>query len=262
MTTQILDNQIIETPYEIVQLGTLQTTGPQDVINRGIELAAYLADFINDRKLYTVINNRKHVNIEGWSALGALIGVLPREVENLTRLDPDTGDWSATVELIRASDGMVIGRASASCGSDEPRWASKPRSQQRSMSITRATSKAYRLGFSWVMKLAGYDPTPLEELETNGTNHSTKPNPNTNPVTLKILNALGIDPVEDPKAALGAASKVTNRDGVPYTDIPSETLSRMHRSIKKALKQTSDPGEVIALQRKLEASQIILDSRL
>ena len=32
------------------------------------------------------------------------------------------------------------------------------------MAVTRATGKAYRLGFSWIIKLAGYEATPAEEI--------------------------------------------------------------------------------------------------
>jgi ABC-type proline/glycine betaine transport system substrate-binding protein len=32
------------------------------------------------------------------------------------------------------------------------------------MAITRATGKAYRLGLSWIVTLAGYQPTPAEEM--------------------------------------------------------------------------------------------------
>ena len=32
------------------------------------------------------------------------------------------------------------------------------------MAITRATGKAFRLSFSWIMKLAGFQPTPAEEM--------------------------------------------------------------------------------------------------
>ena len=35
---------------------------------------------------------------------------------------------------------------------------------RRSMAQTRATGKACRLAFSWIMALAGYEPTPAEEL--------------------------------------------------------------------------------------------------
>jgi len=32
------------------------------------------------------------------------------------------------------------------------------------MAITRATGKAFRLSLSWIMQLAGFDPTPAEEI--------------------------------------------------------------------------------------------------
>jgi hypothetical protein len=32
------------------------------------------------------------------------------------------------------------------------------------MAVTRATGKAYRLAFSWIMNLAGYEVTPAEEM--------------------------------------------------------------------------------------------------
>src|SRR6185369_9979458 len=71
----------------------------------------------------------------------------------------------ATVELIRLSDGMVIGRGSALCGSkgDRP-WDSRPEPARRSMAVTRATSRAFRQQYSWIMALAGYEPTPADEM--------------------------------------------------------------------------------------------------
>ena len=50
------------------------------------------------------------------------------------------------------------------CGTDEKTWASRARYARRSMALTRATAKASRLAFSWVMVLAGYEPTPSEEI--------------------------------------------------------------------------------------------------
>jgi len=79
-------------------------------------------------------------------------------------VEHDDGSYEATVELIRASDGAVIGRGSAICGMDESTWASRPRYARRSMAITRATGKAFRLGYSWIITLAGYAPTPAEEM--------------------------------------------------------------------------------------------------
>ena len=57
------------------------------------------------------------------------------------------------------------------CGSDDeldrygkPVWSTRPRYARRSMAQTRATGKACRLAFSWIMALAGYEPTPAEEM--------------------------------------------------------------------------------------------------
>jgi len=77
----------------------------------------------------------------------------------------EDGTYEATVSLIRVNDGAVIGRGSAICGMDEDTWATRPNYARRSMAITRATGKAYRLGFSWIMTLAGYEPTPAEEMD-------------------------------------------------------------------------------------------------
>ena len=47
---------------------------------------------------------------------------------------------------------------------DEPTWKGRPDYARRSMAATRATSKVCRLAFSWVMVLAGFQPTPAEEI--------------------------------------------------------------------------------------------------
>jgi len=156
------DNKALEVvEAEFVQLGTVRTSGPADVITQATGIATQLAAIVNSRKLYTVIRGKKHVRVEGWTTLGAMLGVLPREV-GVARLDD--GGYEAVVELVRASDGAVIGRGSALCGMDEPTWAQRPEYARRSMAVTRATGKAYRLGFSWIMTLAGYSPTPAEEM--------------------------------------------------------------------------------------------------
>jgi len=48
---------------------------------------------------------------------------------------------------------------------NEPNWSDKPLAQVASMAGTRAASKALRIGLSWVVVLAGYNPTPAEEFE-------------------------------------------------------------------------------------------------
>lgn len=137
----------------------LELYGKQEVIINACSIASTLSNIIRQQRLITSIKGKEYVNVEGWTTLGAMLGVIPREVAT-TEQD---GIYTSIVELVRISDGAVIGRASAECGEEEP-WASRPRYARRSMAQTRATGKACRLAFSWIMKLAGYEPTPAEEM--------------------------------------------------------------------------------------------------
>lgn len=144
---------------ESVRLGTLEIA-PTGVIARATLIATELAALVNARKLYVPISGKKYVRVEGWSTLGAMLGVTPREVSTTMHED---GTFEAMVEIVR-SDGQVVGRGSAICGMDEPTWSKRPAYARRSMAITRATGKAFRLAYSWIMTLAGYEATPAEEV--------------------------------------------------------------------------------------------------
>jgi hypothetical protein len=157
----MMSDQTALVPTEHVQLGTI-TLAPEQVVETATRIATALKKVVDDRKLFTSIQGKQYVQVEGWSTLGAMLGVLPKELDT-KRLDD--GGYEAKVELIRTSDGIVIGGASAICGMDEPRWAKMPEYARRSMAVTRATGKAYRLGFAWIMRLAGYSATPAEEMD-------------------------------------------------------------------------------------------------
>ena len=155
-----MSDQAIEVREE-VRLGGLQVRGPHDVISQASSIASELMQIVEERKLYSIISGKKFPRVEAWTTMGAMLGITPREVETIKHED---GTFEAIVELIRNSDGFVVGRGSAICGMDEKTWKSRPAFARRSMSITRATGKAFRLSFSWIMTLAGYEPTPAEEM--------------------------------------------------------------------------------------------------
>lgn len=142
-----------------VMLGAIPTK-PQDVISRASDIATELAKIVDKRKLFKNISGRKYVQVEGWNTLGAMLGVLPveREVHKIEN------GYEAFVDLIRTSDGMKVGGASAICTVEERNWSNRDEYAVRSMATTRATGKAFRLGFSWIMQLAGYEATPAEEM--------------------------------------------------------------------------------------------------
>lgn len=143
-----------------VALGTLQAATPGALVAGATELATELARIIDRQRLSTVIQGRRHVNVEGWTTLGVMLGVTAREVQTV---ELESGVYVAVVELVRMCDGACISRASAECGDEKP-WNTRPKYARRSMAQTRATGKACRLAFSWIMSLAGYEVTPAEEM--------------------------------------------------------------------------------------------------
>lgn len=159
---------------DMVLLGSMVTHYNQ-VLAIGHQVAKPLADFIEREELYKYINGKKHVLVDAWTTCGAMLGVVARETEVREILrDDGTVDYWAYVDLVRASDGGVVGGASSIVGSDESEWQKKPRYARRSMAVTRATGKAFRLGYSWIMRLAGYEPTVAEEMTGLGASGSAR----------------------------------------------------------------------------------------
>jgi hypothetical protein len=151
-----------------VALGTLQAATPAALVEQASAMATALAGVIEKQGLYTTLDGKRYVKVEGYTTLGVMLGVLPREVS----VTEEWGVYTATVELVRMSDGAVLARASAECGDPDevdrygkPTWASRPRYARRSMALTRATGKAGRMAFSWIMAMSGYSTTPAEEME-------------------------------------------------------------------------------------------------
>jgi hypothetical protein len=101
---------------------------------------------------------------EGWATLMGLLNVDPI-VEYCRRLDrPDEVAYEAKVSLMK--NGRVISSAETIASDKEK--ASWSRSEQgiKSMAQTRAFGKACRLKYSWIVVMAGYVPTPAEEMDT------------------------------------------------------------------------------------------------
>lgn len=160
-------------PTQAVQMGTLRADSPQAIIEAATAIATPLAELIHSRGLAKRISGRDYVVCEGWTTLAVMLGVTPHEVGVVEQ----DGVYTATVELRTMSDGKSIARASAECGADDEVWGKRARYARRSMALTRATGKACRMAFSWIMILAGYAATPAEEMEEVEYSPVTQRNP-------------------------------------------------------------------------------------
>lgn len=107
---------------------------------------------------------KEHVFIEGWSTIARVNNEQPHtKVEQIIK----NGDE----EIIHAKgwltslDGKTVSEADGYCSTEEQNWKGKPFYARASMAQTRALGKAMRLRHSWVMVMAGFSPTPAEEMD-------------------------------------------------------------------------------------------------
>lgn len=168
MSTEIVDGTAVEehgtalVPAPAAPPPSLfGTDDPAEVVQRATGVANALAAVIEQKQLYTTVQGKSHVHVEGWQLLGSMLGV----TAVCTHTETVDGGFKATVEA-RAADGRVVGRADALCTKHEKRgpWKNADDYARLSMAQTRATSKALKGPLGFVISLAGYATTPAEEM--------------------------------------------------------------------------------------------------
>jgi hypothetical protein len=131
-------------------------------------LANDLARFIRENKLFHNIQGKEYVNVEGWQYAGSRLGILP-VVDELSLVKDGSDEteikYQARVNLLDLRTGQTVGSGFAICSNKE---SSKRYYQEfaiASMAQTRAIGKAYRNILAWIIRAAGYEPTPAEEMD-------------------------------------------------------------------------------------------------
>jgi hypothetical protein len=128
-------------------------------------MATALRSVIENTGMVVDIQGTEYVKVEGWTTMIGMLGITPIEVSNVLNEDEDGYRYYvATVALINGAGREVV-RATSECGSEgDGPWPNRAMYAKRSMATTRATGKACRLAFSWIISLAGYKTTPAEEM--------------------------------------------------------------------------------------------------
>jgi hypothetical protein len=166
MSTQALE---LTTVPEPPAQAALFAGKPQDVIKSAAEAATALKEVVMKQGLISNIQGKEYPRCEAWTLLGSMVGVFPvllwTKRISLEHVDTfaDSG-WEARVEA-RTMSGAVIGAAEAQCLRSERNWKDREDFALRSMAQTRATAKALRMPLGFVMTLAGFEPTPAEEMD-------------------------------------------------------------------------------------------------
>lgn len=135
-------------------------SSPNDIM----AFATSLKELIVQNKLYTDIKGKNYVNVEGWQIAGAFTGTTPivEKVENLS--DSECYRYRAEVSLVD-KEGNKVGYGVAICTNKEAGKHNFDEYAVASMAQTRAVGKAYRMKIGWLLKIAGYETTPAEEMD-------------------------------------------------------------------------------------------------
>ena len=150
-------------------------------------MANVLKNHIVKNELYTKIVGKNYVNVEGWQYAGGLLGVFPRivKIENLSTTQEIK--WLAEAEIVDRRTDKIISRGFAVCSNKEGKKKGFDEYAVLSMAQTRAIGKAYRNVIGWVMKLAGYESTPKEEMVKGNEEAKVAPIQNTPAPTIASL---------------------------------------------------------------------------
>ena len=146
----------------------LQTTNPSySLINKDLmlQLASELSKLIKEKGLSSNIQGKQFVNVEGWQFAGASLGLMPIITSTQDLSNETAIKYMATCEVRNITTGQLVATGIALCSNAEKTKRYFDEYAILSMAQTRAIGKAYRNLLAWLMKAAGFEATPAEEMD-------------------------------------------------------------------------------------------------
>ena len=149
----------------------------KDVVDAGREYAAALMDVVKNqqkKKLVHRIGNNRYLAAEAWLMIARFNGTVPMIQETVPVEDEGKViGYKARAVIRRLADGVDVSAAESMCGLTEhvtkgQKDEGSRRNAAMRMAQTRASAKACRIAYAHIVVLAGYEPTPAEEMGATG----------------------------------------------------------------------------------------------
>ena len=163
-----------------IQKQSFDLAAPKEAIH----VAGVLQKFVNEQNLTVRIQDRTYALVEAWQFAGAQLGLYPImvDIKNESSYEDVIFKWvdrknnpkekttkkfkyRASVEIRKYSDDKVVSRGEMVCTNEEYGKHEFPEYAVQSMAQTRAEGKAWRMLLGWVMKAAGFETMPAEEMD-------------------------------------------------------------------------------------------------
>ncbi len=149
---------------EVIEIGLQKT--PDEIMVDASSAARALENLIQSNKRKPMeFNGKRYLEYPHWQTIAKFYHTSAATGEALFVDVAGVTGFRAKAQVLDEKTGMVVGYAEAYCMKDEPNWKHKPLFQLASMAQTRAASKALSNKYRYVAIVAGYEPTPGEEID-------------------------------------------------------------------------------------------------
>ena len=191
------------------------------------KMATVLREHIVKNNLSVKIVGKDYAMVEGWQFAGGLTGLFPMIIDTEDLSKGNETKWKSVCHIIRIKDNKQVGRGDALCSNKENKKASFDEYAILSMAQTRSIGKAYRNLLGWVMKLAGYEATPAEEIK--GKYVQARETPKDNGVSELMASGTEIEKIktEAKKLGLNTISAIEKKTGL---SIDIKTMTKVQAS--------------------------------
>lgn len=196
-----MNEKKIEEPREVMIINN-----PESTIALATNTSDVLSRVIKDKGWSVNIQGKQYPQVEAWQTVGKFFGYSAKTEWTKYVEYGNVKGFEARVVIVD-KDGKEVGGAETSCMNDEKTWATRPLHTLKSMAQTRAVSKAYRQILSWVMVMAGYQPTPYEEVQ-DLVNTNQTPQPKTNDSEFETIHC--------DKHNCDVVAKISAKNNKPY----------------------------------------------
>jgi hypothetical protein len=150
---------------------------PQKQVEQAKVAAQALMSVIQQKTKKVEFNGEQYLEFEDWQTIAQFYNHTVG-IEKTETIEQNGKIIGFVAKATLYHNGVIVGGAEAACMGDEDNWRlephvnkwgktipGKPLFQLRSMAQTRAMAKALRSRFGFVAVLAGFKPTPAEEMQ-------------------------------------------------------------------------------------------------
>lgn len=183
-------------------------------MSKAKKIADELVRFVKANQLTAHIAGKEYLLVEAWQFVGETQMGLTQVVTECERVQTDIPKeikYKAVVEVFN-QQGTIVSRGFAFCSNLEKKKTSFEEFSVASMAQTRAIGKAYRNILAWIVRMAGYEATPAEEIDRD------RMESDLNKVKANVFKKFKDAGITDAEEMLNVIRKVTGKETIDNAD--------------------------------------------